>query len=51
MFVKRACYFLGYCIDESPDDVCKIPDSQLQHITEERHGEMPFRISRALVSL
>lgn len=28
----------GYCVDESSDDVCKMADSQIQHLTEERHG-------------
>jgi len=27
-----------YCIDESPDEVCKIPDSAIRYVTDERHG-------------
>ena len=29
----------GYCVDESPNKVCEIPDTQLHHITDERHGK------------
>jgi len=28
----------GYCVDESPDEVCKIPNSNIKYITDERHG-------------
>ncbi|XP_063691658.1 uncharacterized protein LOC134823987 [Bolinopsis microptera] len=31
-------HLYGYCIDESPDDVCNIPDSSIKHFTDQRHG-------------
>ena len=27
-----------YCIDENPEDVCKIPAGSIAHVNEERHG-------------
>jgi len=28
----------GYCVDQAPDDVCKLDNSHIQYISDERHG-------------